>query len=659
MKTRPERGVGVFYHRDSEGHSDLAPPQYVNWARGEAAKLGVAFSGTAETITAMIASGRSVDHDLYLDFGISGNHLSRPALDALRSRIHADRVVTHLFVSKRDRLARPDNPLDGMQIEIDLLSAGLTIVFMGGLTLHPIVPGQRIDMGHLLKALIDYDASGRFRRDLAEKLIHAKIRLAQAGYAIGGQPLYGFRRWLCAEDGTRKRELAEGEIVKMAGCHVVWLPTAAEELKVVMRILDLIETTPAARIARMFNAEGVPSPKAGRGRKVKGVAYEFSGLWTQTTVRNLATHSLLIAVCEYGKRAEGDQMRFTKNGPRPLGPGDYHDDGTLRTVANPAEHVIRTAAKHEPLIPPERLARIQAVVEHRGRHLKGKARTRGESPNPLGGRIFDITCGWGMYRYAKRGRWCYGCGLYMNSAARCCRHNVVEGERAARFVLACLRQRVLNPSTLAKLKARLRELAAAHGKDDPAERQRDADAADLAAVRRKLGKVAENMALAETPAERTAMAEVFGRLKDQEAAHEQRVATHGPAAPLDDPEREVEAALGTLDRLADCVVNIGTSWTAVGEIFRQTNAKLFLRFAEVERGRRTFSVPSGGVVTFGNTPPPGPLYTGPTDRAIIREMINAGEPVTAIPECVAPGSSDAGQDVSRSGNVKRGTIRCT
>jgi hypothetical protein len=55
-------------------------------------------------------------------------------------------------------------------------------------------------------------------------------------------------------------------------------------------------------------------------------------------------------------------------------------------------------------------------------------------------------------------------------------------------------------------------------------------------------------------------------------------------------------------------------WAAVSGAFAGTNAKLYLRFAEVEKGRQTFNIPAGGVLTFGSAPPPGSLYTGPTDR---------------------------------------------
>ncbi len=659
MTKRPELGSGLFYHRDSEGHSDLAPPQYVDWARGEASKLGVAFSGTADAMRSMIARGKSVEGDLYVDYGISGNQLKRLGFDAFRSRATSDPTVSHLFVSKRDRFARPDNPLDAMLIEYELRSAGLTIVLMGGRILSPIARGQRIDLSDLLTSMIDYDASGKFRRDLAEKLIHAKIKLAKLGFSIGGEPPYGFQRWLCTEDGTRKRELEDHEIVKLPGHHVAWLPTRSAELVVVNRILDLIETTPASRIARKLNAEGIPSPKAERIRTVNGVKVKNSGQWTQNTVKSIASHPLLNAMCEYGKRSEGDQLRFTRHGPRPLGESDYRADGKPKVVANPADVTITTPAKSDRVISSERFAKIQSELERRGRHLKGKARTRGDVPNPLGGRIFDLNCGWLMYRYAKRGRWCYGCGLYHGSDAKCCGHNMVQGESTTRFVFGCLRQRLLHPSLAAKLRARLRELAVAAQGENPDSRQLESDKAELAKVQRQLQRVGRNMALAETAEERNATAAVFGELKVEETRLQRQIGQSHPVTPSADPEREVEAALGTLDRLADSAGSDAANLSVVGEAFRLTDVKLYLRFQKVEQGRRTFNIPAGGVVTFGSSPPPGALYTGPTDRAIIRKMLASGESVTANPVCVTPGDSDSGQDVIRSLNVRRGTRRCT
>jgi len=63
--------------------------------------------------------------------------------------------------------------------------------------------------------------------------------------------------------------------------------------------------------------------------------------------------------------------------PRPLGDSDYHANGKLKRVANPADGIIRTPAKSKAVTTPEKLERIKKVLEYRGRHLKGKAHTRG------------------------------------------------------------------------------------------------------------------------------------------------------------------------------------------------------------------------------------------------------------------------------------------
>jgi hypothetical protein len=194
--------------------------------------------------------------------------------------------------------------------------------------------------------------------------------------------------------------------------------------------------------------------------------------------------------------------------------------------------------------------------------------------------------------------------------------------------------------------------------EDPARRQREADRAELAGLKKKVETVGKNMALAETREERDATAAVFRELKARQAALEQRLAADLPATNDGTPEREVAAALAVLDRLTE-VAGTDADWRAAGTAFATADAKLYLRFAEVAKGRQTFNVPAGGVVTFGSAPPPAPLYTGPTDRAIIRKMLAAGEPVTASPAQSAPGDSDAGQDVIGSANVQRGTRRCS
>ncbi|HUY33149.1 MAG TPA: recombinase family protein [Pirellulales bacterium] len=200
---RPERGRGLFYTRDSGGKHEMTPAQYVAWAVTRANELGLSFNGSSEMIQAMIQLGESNRGDVFLDFGVCGNLLSRPGLDRMRAEADADPSVSHILIPRRDRLARPDDPLDAIAIENSLRRNGITLVFMGRLY-PPLAKGERASIEELPGGVIDYDRAGKDRTDLAQKIIYAQLSLAKAGYSTGGRPPYGFRRWLVKDDGTRR-----------------------------------------------------------------------------------------------------------------------------------------------------------------------------------------------------------------------------------------------------------------------------------------------------------------------------------------------------------------------------------------------------------------------------------------------------------------------
>src|SRR5438045_2962036 len=110
MPKRSAAGRGLFYTRDSGGEHETTPGEYVRWGQRRAKELGVTFSGTPEQIEAMIREGRSQDGDLFLDYGVKGNLLQRPGLDALFRVALSDNSVTHAFIPHRQRFARPDDP---------------------------------------------------------------------------------------------------------------------------------------------------------------------------------------------------------------------------------------------------------------------------------------------------------------------------------------------------------------------------------------------------------------------------------------------------------------------------------------------------------------------------------------------------------------------
>ena len=256
---RPQNGRALFYTRDSGGKHEMTPAQYVNWAAGEAHRLSLSFSGSPDIIAAMIQNGQSHQGDVFLDYDICGNLLSRPGLNELRAEAERDGTVSHILIPRRDRFARPDNALDAIAMEDALRRSGITLVFMDR-ACPPIIRGQRVKIEEALGSYIDYDRAGKDRTELAQKICYAQLALAKAGYSTGGRPPYGFRRWLVKEDGTRVRQLQAGERVRMRGHHVIWLPGPENELVIIRRILGLLKPLPATRIAKLLTDDGVPGP---------------------------------------------------------------------------------------------------------------------------------------------------------------------------------------------------------------------------------------------------------------------------------------------------------------------------------------------------------------------------------------------------------------
>jgi len=655
---RATNGTALLLLRDSAGKSEDAPAMYVPWVLGKAAALKLKFDGDEQTVARMVKERRSVVGDVYLDYGISGNQMQRPALDELRDRVAKDSTVSHVFVPRRDRLARPDNPMEAMAIEFEIRLQGVAIELLER-SLKPLVFGQRIDLVEMLTALVEYDASGRFRTDLAEKLLLVKVLLAKKGFSIGGEPSYGFRRWLVTPDGQRDRELEFKEYVKKPGLHVMWLPTDDVGLAVAMRIKREITEKTAGRIARELNTEGLPAPHAGRTREiVKGSDYkvEFTGLWFANTVKNIAANPIYSAIYEYNKRGMGDQMRMTKELPRHLAESDFRD-GKLVTVVNPPEsRIVTTATLYEPLVSVDRQREIDEVLERRSKKRKGTPRTRANTVNPMGGRIFDMNCGWGMYRDTKVKPYGYSCGLNMH--AQCCARNLVKGDVATRFVLAAIRQRLSAPGMMAKLKAKMVELTTAEAGADRGAAERTQLERELAKAKRDKELSGKNMALAKSEEQYRAVSGVFEECGRAVEKIETRLRSLPAITNRKDTE-EVETALARLGRLSAMAAEASPEQPGVAELFRQLDAKLYLRFETVQRGRQTKSVPCGGVLAFGATPPPVPLYEGKTQGQFVRHMLARGEPVSAGLGIVSPVIPKTSPEVRSSGNVKRVTRRCT
>jgi DNA invertase Pin-like site-specific DNA recombinase len=654
MTTRSEKGRALFYTRDSGGKHENTPGQYVSWAQQQASALGLTFDGTPTAIEDMIRTSNHRRGDLFLDYGISGNLLDRPALNDMFEEALTDLSVSHILIPRRDRFARPDDPTDAVRLEATLRKDGITLVFMDKIC-HPIQKGRRGDIGELIVSLIDYEKSGKDRRELAEKMIFAQIQLARRGFSVGGRPPYGFRRWLAREDGTAVRQLTDGERVRMAGHHVVWLPGPEEELAVIRRILMLLETTPASRVAAMLTADKVPTPDQNRMRTDNGIKHFTSGVWRQSVVLGIARNPLLSAVASYGRRSMGDQARFSPTGPRFLQADDYRTDGKPKVVRNQAEVQIQqpVPVKFAPILPPEQQTRLIALLNERAGTQRGKPRAQDPDRNPLGCRVFDLGCSWPMYRQPCKKSFRYTCGLYQQSHGHHCAHNHVDGPKAVLFLLSCLRQKLLAPRILAKLEQRLLELAQRGGSANSSNQAGEAMRARLTELAGRLSHANRNLGLAENEAQFKAISLVQMELQQQYDKMSLEVARLEPGPSPDGEIRtEVDRALLTLSRLLELAEDEG-NYGALGELFQKINARLFLRFERVAVKNRTLNKLASGMVTFGSTPPPIQIYEGPTKHEGLKSPAAASaaglDGLTIPSQPIGPGRE--GRPL---GNVSRG-----
>ncbi len=620
---RPEHGRGLFYSRDSGGRHETTPAEYVQWAEKEAKNLKVKFRGTPDAINKMIKAGDSVSGDLYFDI-INGGEMSRTGLNALLETARRDMSVSHIFIPRRDRLARPGHPIEGMNLELEMRKMGLTLVYIS-MTLDPLSPWQRQDIGESIVSLVEFEHSSKFRVEHSEKTLYSKLQLARYGYWTGGRAPYGFRRHLIREDGTVVRELADGERVSQAGHHVVLLAGPEAKLSVLIEMLDLLVKIPASQVARQFNERGIPSPNAGRTRKDGSGRHLVSGKWRRTTITNLARNPLIRAVVAYGRRTVGEFRRFSPEGPRPLTEADFNSTGSRKTIVNDQSQIMTAKAHGDPILDAEQADRLRKILDARAGTQAGKPRSQKPDQNPLGARIFDMNCRWKMHRIPYHDSFCYKCSLYMQSQLpkRQCHHNWVDGPTATKVGMAVLRQQVMSPDMIAQLEQNLLDRAnvASHsGRQMNAMTSRKKE---LANVRQQLATAKHNAARAKSRELFDDISKIYDDLKAREAQLILEISKHETTSQSSDTMKQaIEAAIESLKRFpsqAEDPDNLG----AIGELFRSANLEMFLKFHRVQIKNRVLNKLDLGIVTLGNAPPPIQKYNGPTGRDALKAQLQA------------------------------------
>lgn len=334
------KNQGQTYLRRSTDKQEISLPSQLEWAIAAAREHEVVLDASIADLAYMQARHLFSYKAIRLDDGITGADLTRPGFLAINHDALADRTISHVFIYKRDRFARPDDAMQAAQIEKKLLLAGITVVFSDTVSL-PIRAGEQ-NILRDIELLLPYYQSGEELRKHAERVLGFQKMLAEGGYRVGGNPPYGFGRVLVDAHGTILEELAPGKTVRQPGCHVRVLPNDPVKIAIWLQILAWkAQGWGIKRIAQELNERGIPSPDAGRTRTDHGVKHRVTGKWSANTVADLCRNAAIIGVQEYGKRSEGKIRRLGASGPRLLEDQDLSASGNARFIANDLSLRIR------------------------------------------------------------------------------------------------------------------------------------------------------------------------------------------------------------------------------------------------------------------------------------------------------------------------------
>jgi hypothetical protein len=148
---------GLTYLRRSTDYQEMSLLNQLQWANTAAkyhgVRLDVAQSDLDHAMHLQLSSYKA----LRLDNGISGDDFTRPGFVAFNQDALADRRISHGFIYKRDRFARPKDAMEAAQLEKKLRTAGITVVFSDTVA-QPISDSQPTIMHDLEMLLAEFGA---------------------------------------------------------------------------------------------------------------------------------------------------------------------------------------------------------------------------------------------------------------------------------------------------------------------------------------------------------------------------------------------------------------------------------------------------------------------------------------------------------------------
>jgi len=380
------------------------------------------------------AWAQATGHELlqiFRDEGVSGSELDRPGVRALLAFMEASERKGTLVLWKRNRLARPADPREGIALELKIDRLGWKIHFLQGYT------SSGNTLVDSILSLVEHHEGGEYLRNLASDTLRGQVRRILDGEVPGGKVSYGYAKVIISEDGSERLITRRTKHRKQKEERTKWVVGDPEEVKTVRRIFERYASGKVglATLAAELNDDEIPSPSGKKWGSVtlrcilRNPVYVGDILWNRETSSKFCR---LVG----GKPTRQQRAHTSQNpGPRVSKKTAYR--------ANAPEDWIRLSDHHEPLVD-------RALAEKAAEVMQARARCNGRQRSvkmvyPLTGLTICAQCGTpmngysnktGSYRYRR-----YACMSYNRN--RTCHPYQVEADQLERAVLTKLRETYL------------------------------------------------------------------------------------------------------------------------------------------------------------------------------------------------------------------------
>ncbi len=367
--------------------------------------------------------------EMFRDEGVSGSELDRPGMSSLMTFLEASPVAGTLVAWKRNRMARPGDPREGLALELRIEQLGWKIHY-----LQDSSPTGNALLDTIMGA-VGYYQAGEYLRSLSSDTLRGQIRNLLRGGMTSGKIPYGYAKVIVdADDRELRRIERRTPHRKMKGELAKWVPGDPAEVEVVGWLFTEYAAGKLgfADLAADLNARGISGPEGGDWKSGTIRDILTNPVYTGDMVWNRETTSKFFKVVDGKLVAKGKARRSTRPGKRASKTTSY--------AANDPKNWIVVPDQHQALVDRETWQRAQAVRQARAGAQGHKRWAR--HGYPLTGIVYCGNCGGRMvghspsvkgYRYRR-----YTCASYHQN--RTCRPFWVSADKLESAVPDLMRE---------------------------------------------------------------------------------------------------------------------------------------------------------------------------------------------------------------------------